>query len=1254
MFGESSMIHPRRDRPSRSATHPAQRSLPLSSSSSAPSPIPERIGAYRVKASLGRGGMGEVYLAYHQGLDREVAIKAILPEVMEDPELRRRLRKEARLTAKLNHPAVVQIYDLLELDEGDFIVMELVKGPSLQALAGSSMPPHRFLELGRQVTEGLDAAHALGIIHRDLKTENVMLDERGRAKILDFGLARNLRGDMDESPQATGMVFGTLRAMSPEQTRGQHMDARSDLFSFGVLLYELATGQSPFVGKGLADTLRRISVHQPEPIHELRPDLPEEVSKLVARLLEKDPEQRPKGAAEVGVEIRRLAEMFSDGVSDGAQSGPLALGTWDEAEKPPEESTEGHPVSLPPLPGRGSDLERLDLAWRGAREGVRKIVFVSGEAGIGKSSLVSRFVRQAGTDALGTEGRCLEFHGAGEAYLPILDALGRLCRGPQGRAVKQTLLQWAPSWLLQLPWVLDEGEREQVMRLALGAGPARMLREMVEALDALSRRRPLLLVIEDLHWSDLSTLDLLSAVARRPDPARLMIVATLRTSELADASQALPVVINDLRARGLAEEIHLDLLDPEAVAQILAQRLPGRRLSDELVREVHRQSGGNPLFTLHLAELLGKPRDEIEPIDDRPSLSGLPSAGPSGTGNPSSGGSPSGEWIEADEDHALLEQAAISRDLFQILDGLVRRASEEEQRLLELASIAGERFLLPVVAAAADQDPLDCQNRFDEMVDRGAFLRREKSRLLPNGRRVRVYAFLHDVYRQVLRRRLRADDRATAHLAIAETLEGAMAPHLDTVAAELAHHFEMGRNPSQAVRYSSLAAATALRRSAYREAIGHLRRAQELIEPLEKPAGENDPALEAQHLGLLRGLGIALIGTRGFSDPEAGEVFHRAETLARALGDQRQHFFALTGCWVYHWMRAEIPLAQDLGAQAVALASAPDGNRDRSYDQLVAHAILGAALLRRGDFAAAVEAFERSLEFEEQIGFGAHFDSFPLVEGRVFSRVFGSLGLWNLGRIDEARDWALEACRLAMDIGHPFSQLNASSVAATLFLLCGDVSRARELHRRAEAIKNEHGFPLSLAPTLRSVLFEADTELADAKLSAIEAEMEQARASGAILLQNVDLLMLALARLRVGRHAEALEATRQGQEIAEVSRDRWYLPELLRLEAEMLLGAPKRASAGDDGQAASEIAEGRLRRALEIAIAQGSHSWQLRCATTLARLLGEQQRTVEAIELMAPRVESGDDDGVDLGADPTADHTTARALLESLRSDAAK
>jgi serine/threonine-protein kinase len=275
-----------------------------------PDLVGERLGRYRLDEVLGRGGMGIVYLAEDEQLRRRVALKVLSAERTRDSERRRRFVREARLTAKLVHPAIATVYDAGEVGERAFIAMEYVRGRTLrQALESGPLVYAEVVRIGRALAGGLAAAHASGIVHRDVKPDNVILGDDGTTKILDFGVAK-ARGTMDASTATLdtceGRLVGTPAYMSPEQAKGGPIDARTDVFALGITLYEMTTGKRPFTGKTPVDVVVAIDRDEPTPVRSLIPTTPRALDRVIRRCLAKDPAARFDSAAEV---LRALDEL---------------------------------------------------------------------------------------------------------------------------------------------------------------------------------------------------------------------------------------------------------------------------------------------------------------------------------------------------------------------------------------------------------------------------------------------------------------------------------------------------------------------------------------------------------------------------------------------------------------------------------------------------------------------------------------------------------------------------------------------------------------------------------------------------------------------------------------------------------------------------------------------------------------------------------------------------------------------------------
>jgi DNA-binding winged helix-turn-helix (wHTH) protein len=426
------------------------------------------------------------------------------------------------------------------------------------------------------------------------------------------------------------------------------------------------------------------------------------------------------------------------------------------------------------LVGREAALSELWHGIRNATAGQVQIVFITGEPGSGKTTLADEFQRQVAASKGAVRfgrGQCVEGFGSKEPFYPVLDAVGRLCRGPDGARFVDTLATEAPTWLVQFPALLTRQHRDTIRQEILSAARERMLREILQALATVATRTVLLLILEDLHWGDSSTLDLISALARQRGPARIMLIATYRPSELTGSAAPLETLKRDLLAHHLCREIVPQPLTEAEIAQYLADGQSVAMVPNELASLLHRHTEGNPLFmTAVLEHLLGAGLVEHD----------------------------HGVWRLRRSASEIAPQ--VPESLRQMIGAQIERLSAPEQRVLEVAAIAGMTFVAAISAPTAGLDPGSFDDYCDTLARRKHVLRLAGTLELPDGQVVQRYEFAHALYREALYQRQAPARRSMLHRRRAERMEELFAASRDDVASESAYHFEQGADWRRAVQ----------------------------------------------------------------------------------------------------------------------------------------------------------------------------------------------------------------------------------------------------------------------------------------------------------------------------------------------------------------------------------------------------------------------------------------------------------------------
>lgn len=448
------------------------------------------------------------------------------------------------------------------------------------------------------------------------------------------------------------------------------------------------------------------------------------------------------------------------------------------------------------LIGRQHELDHLQMGLTKASYGARQLVFVNGEAGVGKTAIIDTFMTQmtAHPGIWVGRGQCIEYSGPGEAYLPVLEALRQLGERPDGDELVGILRQVAPTWLPHLPALVHEAERGSIQSQVQGSTQARMLRELTIALERFTAQTPLVLVFEDLHWSDPSTVDLLTFLANRPEPARLLVVGTYRPAESAMHQHPLINALRELHGQRRCLELAVPPLSIDDIRGY-AENTLGGPVASAVAHLLALRTEGNALFVTHLLADLVR-QGLIVRVDD--------------------------QWLLQEPGQAL--HTALPEDLKPLLTKQIERLPLADQRLLEAASVVGDTFTVAGIAAAVRLAAEDVEVMCESLARQSQLIAEAGLARWPDGTASGIYRFQHTLYRQAIYERISQGRRVLLHGQIGVRLEVSFRGHEAEIASELAYHFMRGEDPLQALQYYRLAGQKALKRYAPQEAISHCTR----------------------------------------------------------------------------------------------------------------------------------------------------------------------------------------------------------------------------------------------------------------------------------------------------------------------------------------------------------------------------------------------------------------------------------------------
>jgi ABC-type oligopeptide transport system substrate-binding subunit/predicted Ser/Thr protein kinase len=766
-------------------------------------------GRYQIISELGRGGMGVVYLAHDPVLHRNVAVK-VLTDASLGPEGRARLLKEAQAAAHLNHPNIVTIFDAGEDQSSAFIVMEAVEGTLLSAWHVSETLD--IIRMASQVCDALAHAHSHGIVHRDLKPDNIIVTSDHTVKLMDFGLAR----DMSTRSTSSGIIVGTVFYLAPEQALGERVDHRADLYSLGVILYELTAGCLPF---GESTSLAVISQHlhaTPVPPSTHNPSLPASLEGVILRLMSKDPRDRPPSALEVKAELLQPAHTRSAGLVLRPDTTRIRRGR---------------------MIGRETEFARANHAWQQATLSQPQVLLLSGDAGVGKTTLLHELEALAlvsGGQYL--SGQC--YSEAAAPYEPLAQILSTSAQSRHARVFDEL----PPRAMFCLGHIAPRLFHDLSRRPSLDQNPAsrhELSDGWMHFCAAVASRRPLLLAVEDAHWADSGTLEVLRHLIRRSPKTDLpiLLVITYRNADPVKDSDFTALIAEIVHGQEVVR-VNLAPFDLDNTRQTIASMLQGQPPAG-LPEAIFTHTEGNPLFIEEVCKAL---------VDEGALLF------------------EAGDWKVTGN-----RSLPIPETLRLAIRGRMKRLPEPAQEVLLQAAVLGREFDYGLLRAATRLE----DNTLLESLGRAAeaqFIHEIPPALSPTSRSDPAFAFVHALVPPALLDGMMSVKRRRLHLFAAEALQGLFPDRLDELAGRLGNHFAEAGEWDQAIGHLLRAGASARKVYAIPEAINAYEEASSFL-------GRTDRARDAGQALLT----LALLYQQAFRNDEASATYRRAFAAWRHL-----------------------------------------------------------------------------------------------------------------------------------------------------------------------------------------------------------------------------------------------------------------------------------------------------------------------------------------------------------------------------------
>ncbi len=1183
---------------------------------------------YEVIEELGRGGMGKVYKVLDKEIQEEVALKLLNPEIAADEKTIERFRNELKYARRITHRNVCRMHDINRDKDTYFITMEYVPGEDLKTVIKRTgrFPEAEAVPIAAQVCEGLAEAHRLGVVHRDLKPQNIMIDGNKNVRIMDFGIARSLAA---KGVTEAGMIIGTPDYMSPEQVEGMEADARSDIYALGATLYEMVTGRVPFEGDTALIIAMKHKAEIPLSPKEINPELSEELTTVILKCLEKEREKRYQTAEELLAELRCLEEGLPTATGALKPKIPAFLG----------EGAEAAPEKRSVFVAREEELGILSQKLEAALNGKGQVVFLLGEAGSGKTALIQEFahrVQEIYPDLIVVSGKCNAHAGIGDPYQPFIEILSLLtgdveAKWTAGVMSREHALRLWNLLPLSVKALLEEGQdlinifihgaalvsrseafssrmtfwlaglkklvdRKSALPTDVMLQQSNLLEQYTRMLQDLAKEKPLLLVLDDLQWVDPGSASLLFHLGRGIQGNRILILGAFRPAEVAlgrgEERHPIEPILHELKRDYGEIEIEVGKTEARRFVDDFIDTEPNR-LGPQFRDTLYSQTKGHPLFTV---ELLRDMEERGALIKDG-----------------------KGRWMEGPD----FEWNTLPARVDAVIEERVQRLNEKLREILMIASVEGEEFTAEVVARIQKEEVREMIKLLSRELDKQHHLVSAKGIRQLGNQRLSSYLFQHILFQKYLYNSLDQVERTQLHEEVGNILEALYGEQAEEIAVQLARHFLEAGLTSKAIEYLHKAGNKAVRLSAGAEAIVHYKKALELLAKLPET-----PQRDQQEVALQLALAVPLQSTKGYGSPELGQAVVRARELSGRLGDPLQRFNALVQLSTYYSSRAQYRTCLKLLEQIVQIA---EQSKDPMLEAISNFSPTW-ALLNVGELVQAVEHCKHGMASydPEKYGFMAYLFGYDI--GAVVLGL-GSWAQWMIGYPDQALRQLDEAMNIARKLGHPHTLAFVLMIACELSWFLGNFPRIDKDTEEIVPFSEKNGFIYIAA---HGYFYRGERAVREGKVKEGIAQMRQGlaimEATGTLVCFSRLRARIAEACRKAGDLEEGLSAVDWAFEAVEKHDERYMEAEIYRLKGELLWMR---------GEPENEI-EKYFLQAIEVARRQQAKSWELRATMSLSRLWQKQGKREEARKILE-EIYSWFTEGF-----ATPDLIEAKALLEEL------